>query len=328
MGKGQCDSTSAGILVVHTPRNAHCITDGVYTDYKLALVVPSFEKSKMALHSTTQGKKSGIGFDTGTDASDPGSCYAKGKATQYDIDANLEELPNGKVRRSSQLVQQKTIGVPLLDSITQERVTNEKLLQFDQVTGLPFDPSVAFKRMMAGVSNTPYEKVAKDLADQFINEPDPVELNTCLFSTFVPRPSALSRAARVAKQTASTVGQHVTFMSMLTVAVLCGGLCTVGAPTLSNSLGMEVIHYCDSDPKLREFVSEQNPKAMLHSDAYEFRDDLRNQHIPCAFFGTAPPLDVFELTSPCWTRTSLVSDDVVVDWSKTHELFLRGSRLY
>ena len=59
MGKGQCDSTSAGILVVHTPRNAHNIVDGVYTDYKLSLVVPSFEKSNMALHSTTQGKKSG-----------------------------------------------------------------------------------------------------------------------------------------------------------------------------------------------------------------------------------------------------------------------------
>ena len=64
----------------------------------------------MALHSTTQGKKSGIGFDTGTDASDPGSCYAKGKATKYDIDTNLEELPNGKVRRLSQLYQDPFIG--------------------------------------------------------------------------------------------------------------------------------------------------------------------------------------------------------------------------
>ena len=82
----------------------------------------------MALHSTNQGKKSGIGFDTGTDGFDPGSCYAKGTATQYDIDTNLEELPNGKVRRHSKLVQQKAIGVPLLDSITQERDTNEKLL--------------------------------------------------------------------------------------------------------------------------------------------------------------------------------------------------------
>ena len=112
------------------------------------------------------------------------------------------------------LVQQKAIVSPILDSITQERVTNKKLLQFDQVTGLPFNPNVAFKRMIAGVSNTPYEKVAKELADDFTNEPDVVAVNTCLMTTFVPRPSALSRAARVAKQTATTVGQHVTFMSM------------------------------------------------------------------------------------------------------------------
>ena len=118
MGKGQCDSNSAGILVTHTPRNSHNIADGVWTEYKLSLVVPAFEKPNMALHSTYQGKKSGIGFDTGTYGSDPGSCYAKGTATQYDIDTNLEELPNGKERRLSQLVQQKTIGVPLLDSIT------------------------------------------------------------------------------------------------------------------------------------------------------------------------------------------------------------------
>ena len=56
---------------------------------------------------------------------------------------------------------------------------------------------------------------------------------------------------------------------------------------------------------LCDFVFFQNPCAHIHTCAWGFLDELRDDSIPCAKYGTAPPLGIFELNSSCKSRFAM-----------------------
>ena len=177
--------------------------------------------------ATTQCKRQCIGYDTGTDPDDPGYFYAIGPASTLDNSLpTVQHLPNGQVRRMCPLSTDNTLSVPVLNYVDDDTVQRLKLPQFDQLTGQPADYEVLLNRMAASMKNTKYHPVAVRLKDKLIasgNLPTP---ETCLLSTFVPRQSAISRAAQQLSQSAATkarrVGHCIGFANLLTVAVLCG----------------------------------------------------------------------------------------------------------
>ena len=164
----------------------------------------------------------------------------------------VQHLPNGQVRRMCPLSTDNTLSVPVLNYVDDDTVQRLKLPQFDQLTGQPADYEVLLNRMAASMKNTKYHPVAVRLKDKLIASGNLPKPETCLLSTFVPRQSAISRAAQQLSQSAATkarrVGHCIGFANLLTVAVLCGGLGLAASPFISGSLGLDVVHYCDRDP--------------------------------------------------------------------------------
>ena len=186
-------------------------------------------------------------------------CAIGPASTLDDSLPTVQHLPNGQVRRMCPLSNYSSLSVPVLNYVDDATVQRLKLPQFDQLTGQPADYGVLLSRMATSMKGTKYHSDAVRLKDKLLASGDLPKPETCLLSTFVPRQSAVSRAAQQLSQSAATkarrVGICIGFANLLTVAVLCGGLGLAASPFISGSLGLDVVHYCDRDPVLQEHVA-------------------------------------------------------------------------
>ena len=332
MGLGNVVSKQAGLLITCEPRDKDRLELGVYTAVNFCILVPDFESPDMTLISSEQSKRGGLAFETGDDANSPGYRYARGPPHELDLDSEQVNPQTGLVKRKASLNTKERLNVPTLNNMTVKRVNELGFLQHDISTGGITSTDIILNNMVGTMKDTPYKACAIELREKCrsaVAETQPAPSSGASFmTTSIPRKSATSRAvAGVAKAAITAVKGVIASRArstIVTVAVLCGGLCTVGCTDIAIDLNMNVIHYCINDKTLCDFVSTQNPRAQMHTCDWGFLDGLRDGTIPCATHGTAPLLGIFELNSLS-IRSSMSGPQSIYDynvWHSNHQLLM------
>ena len=92
----------------------------------------------------------------------------------------------------------------------------------------------------------------------------------------------------------------VSTMQALTVVLVCAGLATAGSSPIKD-MGFDPLYIVESDTALLDYAKSEHSdgRCQFFDDAVLFRDSLASEIIPCARFGTAPPIGVLEHTCDC-----------------------------
>ena len=201
----------------------------------------------MALISSEQSKRGGLGFDTGDDASSPGYIYARGPPNALDLHADQANPNNGLVKQKAFLNTKGRLNVPTLNAIPIERLKGLNLPQYAIITGGITSTDSLLDNMVSSMEDAPKQAARLSFVESFVtsslkkSQPTPSS-----DASSIPRNSATSRTvAGVSRAAANAVKGLIAsraLSAIITVAVLCGGMCTVGGSEISTNLNLGVIH--------------------------------------------------------------------------------------
>ena len=157
----------------------------------------------------------------------------------------------------------------MLNTVTIEQVIAENIPQYDLRTCEITSPDVLFSNLEKSMATSPYAGTVATLSGlcrAAVAATQPLSTTCSSFmATTVPRKSVAARAASVVGSAVKSMLSPQALATIITVAILCGGLGTAGTVEVSGALGLDVIHYCDNDKSLGSFVSTQNPRAQIHT---------------------------------------------------------------